>query len=203
MAGESDIFLVPQDQTIGSAIVPVSEANILVNGYQFDAVTKHSTMRRYRTTRHPVSGGASITDHAYTEPMKFTMTGVLTPYNVKSPTVNAIIGLVSGGGTDGSIFGNLTSLNRAAIEQVRRKFRQLTEFGDRHTLLTIIGGQLQEANMVITGIGDPKGPDMGEAHIIRVDFIQIRVPTTAADIADIVSADARDLGALAPLEFTG
>lgn len=203
MAGESDIFLVPQDQTVASAIVPVSESNIVRNGYQFDAVTKYSTMRTYKTTKHPVSGGASISDHAYTQPLKFTLTGVLTPYNVKSPITNAIIGLISGGGSDSSILGNLTSLNRAAIEQVRRKFKQLTEFGDRHTLLTIIGDQFQEANMVITRIGDPKGPDMGEAHIIRVDFIQIRVPTNAADIADIVSDDARDLGALAPLEFTG
>ena len=52
------------------------------SGYEFDAVTRYDTRRRYKPTRHSVPSGSSITDHVSKEPIVFRLVGVLTRADV-------------------------------------------------------------------------------------------------------------------------
>ena len=203
---ESDIYLVPQDPTSSDKIVPVTDVEIAQNGFKFDAISKYSTQRSYRATRHPLSSGENISDHVIRNPLRFSLTGVFSPYTLQSPIINSITGVgdffdAPFGLSETTIVSELASFRAQAIETTRRQMRTLIEFGDNHTPLTIVGEEINLPNMVIVRIGDPKATDMGEARMPPVEFQQVRIASQVGEIADIISEEARRAGAGAFLEL--
>jgi hypothetical protein len=180
---QSDIYIVPQDQTVNSSIVVVTDEQKSASGYQFDAVRRYRTKRTYRATRHSVPSGASITDHVAKDPISFQLVGVLTPYNVVVPVAVDISDPFAA-----AIFED------TAIELARKNRDQLVEYADKFTLLTVMGDEFQHANMIITSIDDPKTTAMGDSYELTVSFRQIRIPKNAARIAPIIDEDAELLG---------
>lgn len=189
---ESDIAIIPQDQTVSDKMVVVTESQRF-RGYKFDAVTRYRTRRRYRPTKHSVPSGASITDHVSTDPIAFQLVGVLTPYNVVS-----LAGVSSAFSIAGSGVSSLSQiLERGAeseLEKTRRNRDQLIQFADEKTLLTVIGDEFQHANMIITSIDDPRTTALGDSYQLTVSFLQIRIPKQSSRIAPLISEDADFLG---------
>lgn len=189
---ESDIAIIPQDQTVSDKVVVVTDFERR-RGYSFDAVTRHATQRSYRPTRHSVPSGASITDHVTTDPVAFRLVGVLTPYNVISiPTIaRAFAGAVSGS----AIISRLLERGaETALDTTRKARDQLVQFADDHTLLTVMGDDFQHSNMIITRISDPRTPALGDSYELTVSFRQIRIPSQSSRIAPLISDDADALG---------
>ena len=187
---ESDIFIVPQDQTINERLVVVTDSQRDGSGYKFDAVTRYRTQRSYKPTRHSVPSGSKITDHVTAEPIVFQLVGVLTPYNVV--TIANVRSIFSG--PIDSIEDALVDGANSALELVRRNRDQLIQFADEFTLLTVMGNEFQHPNMLITRIGDPKTPAMGDSYELTVSFSQIRVARQSSRIAPLISGDADALG---------
>lgn len=189
---ESDIAIIPQDQTVSDRIVVVTDFERR-RGYKFDAVRKYRTRRTYRPTKHSVPSGAAITDHVSTDPISFQLVGILTPYNAAdvSGFASLLFGAFAGEGvlTDAIAVGAETEL-----EATRRKRDQLIQFADEKTLLTVMGDEFQHANMIITSIDDPRTVGLGDAYELTISFKQIRIPVNVARIAPLISDDADFLG---------
>ena len=185
---ESDIFIVPQDQTVHESLVVVSNEQRQLNGYKFDAVKRYRTRRSYRPTRHSVPSGSQITDHVRKDPIVLDLVGVITPYNVI--TANFPISDLS----DPFASGAFEDIADSALEKARKNRDQLVQYADRFTLLTVMGDDFQHANMIITVIDDPKTPQMGDSYELTVSFRQVRVPRMTSRIAPLISSDADLLG---------
>ena len=97
----------------------------------------------------------------------------------------------------------LDDISNSALELARRKRDQFVQYADEKTLLSIIGGEFQHANMVITSISDPKTVDMGDSYELTVGFDQIRIPLSAARGNKLVSEDADKLGTRTMREMAG
>ncbi len=189
---ETDIFIVPQDQTLNESKVVVTDFQKR-RGYTFDAVIRYRTRRTYKVTRHSVPAGAAITDHVSKNPIEFQLVGFLTPYNVVS--------LAGSGTAFASAAGGVTSLSRVlergaatALELARRNRDQLVQLADNFTLLTVMGDEFQHANMMITSVDDPKTVALGDSYQLTVSFKQIRIPRSSSKVDPIVSDDAMKAG---------
>lgn len=189
---ESDIYIVPQDQTVHTSLVNLSEAQQLA-GYRFDAVLRYITRRRYKPTKHSVPSGSRITDHVSTEPIAFQLVGVLTPYNVS----------LGGVPIDTASVEVLDDIANSALELTRRKRDQFIQFADEKTLLTVVGDEFGHANMIITSISDPKTVGIGDSYELTVGFGQIRVPLSSTRLTTLVSEDADKLGSRSLREIAG
>lgn len=209
----SDIFLITQEPTTTNNEVVVVE-NVPENGYQFDAVTKHTATYNTMVTQHPIAStdGEFVSDHAIHRPFLWSMTGVLTPYNVVSVATvfsqlaNDILlsgGIATGTGGVGSVLDSLKASTDTAVETVQRKRDQLIQFDRKHTILTIFGSDFQYPNMVITGISIPRTPDLSNAFRVAVKFQQIRIAPQAIGIGKLTSVDADRLGSQVAVEFSG
>ncbi len=194
---ESDIFIIPQDQTVHTSLVNVTEAQQL-SGYQFDAVTRYRTRRRYKPTRHSVPSGSQISDHVSTMPISFQLVGVLTPYNVV--TANIPIDIAD---PFAAVFDAADDLAASALELARRNRDQLVQYADEKTLLTVMGDEFQHANMIITSIDDPKTVGIGDSYELTIAFAQIRVPLSSSRVNKLVSEDADKLGSRSLREIAG
>ncbi len=189
---ESDIAIVPQDQTVSDKMVVVTESQRR-RGYAFDAVTRYRTRRTYRPTRHSVPSGASITDHVSKDPIAFQLVGVLTPYNVVSLAGVSSAFSIAGSGV--SLLSQVLDRGaETALEKTRRNRDQLIQFADEFTLLTIIGDEFQHANMIVTSVDDPRTVGLGDSYELTVSFRQIRIPKQSSRIAPLISEDADLLG---------
>jgi hypothetical protein len=198
---ESDIFFIPQDQTVSSDIVVLSEAQ-RTNGTQFDVVKKHSTQRTYRPTRHSVPSGSNITDHVAKDPILFSILGIITPHSVFSSVRG--IAQIGSLGSDAEIAALQDALAEQTVqsaENAQRTRDQFVSFADNFTLLTVVGDDFQHANMIITRVGDPRTPDMGESYELTISMRQIRIARQAARIAPLIASDASKLGGGSILEF--
>jgi hypothetical protein len=198
---ESDIYIVPQDQTVSENLVVVNDAQRAA-GYQFDAVKRYRTKRTYRVTKHAVPSGLPINDHVTRDPVKFQLAGVITPYNVFTPEVATIIAGVSQGSANSS-FDALGAVAETALEKARKNRDQLVQYADEFTLLTVMGDEFAHANMIITSIDDPKTPKMGDSYELTVSFEQVKIPQNAARIAPIIDEDADLLGGGDVKDVTG
>lgn len=189
---ESDIAIIPQDQTVSDRIVVVTESDRL-RGYKFDAVRKYRTRRTYRPTKHSVPSGAAITDHVSTDPISFQLVGLLTPYNAAD--VSGFASLLFGAfASDNVVTDAIADSADTELEATRRKRDQLIQFADEKTLLTVMGNEFQHANMIITSIDDPRTVGLGDAYELTISFRQIRIPVNVARIAPLISDDADFLG---------
>ena len=188
---ESDIFIVPQDQVAHTSMVVVTDFEKR-RGYQFDAVTRYDTRRTYKPTKHSVPSGSKITDHVTKEPIAFRLVGVLTPYNVLA-TSGAAAALFGAFGGD-TVTDALAAAGESALERTRRNRDQLIQYADEFTLLTVMGGEFQHANMIITSISDPKTVGIGDSYELTVSFREIRVPRSSSTLEPVVSDDAMRAG---------
>ena len=198
---ESDIFIVPQDQTLSEGKVVVTDFQKR-RGYRFDAVIRYRTRRTYKATRHSVPSGAAITDHVSKNPIDFQLVGFLTPYNVIT-NVGTGIAFTSASGGATSLSGFLERGAESALELARRNRDQLTQLADEFTLLTVMGDEFQHANMVITSIDDPKTVAMGDSYQLTVSFKQIRIPRSSSKVEPLVSDDAMRAGFRSLREIAG
>ncbi len=189
---ESDIFIIPQDQTVHTSLVNLTEAQRLAV-YRFDAVLRYVTRRRYKPTRHSVPSGSKISDHVSTDPIKFQLVGVLTPYNIS----------LAGVPIDTATPEVLDDIANSALELTRRKRDQFIQYADEKTLLTVVGNEFGHANMIITSISDPKTVGIGDSYELTVGFDQIRVPLSSARANKLVSEDADKLGSKTLRELAG
>jgi hypothetical protein len=189
---ESDIIIVPQDQTVNDRLVVLSDFQTR-RGYRFDAVTQYGTQRSYRPTKHSVPSGAAITDHVSRDPLVFRLVGVLTPYNVVSL---AGVGGAFASAVEGSdaLEAALLQGSDSALDLIRKNRDQLVQFADEFTLLTVLGNEFQYANMIITRINDPKTPALGDSYQLTVSFREIRIALESSRIAPLIDADADSLG---------
>lgn len=191
---ESDVYLIPQTETITERLVVVTDAQ-KETGYQFDAVTRYRTDRRYKPTRHVLPSGSSITDHVHKDPIAFQLVGVITPYN-QVINVSTFLGNIQ--------FDNPLDLQESrellnieaesAIEVAQGNRDQLVQYADDFTLMTVLGNDFAHANMLITSVSDPRNPDMGDAFELTIGFRQIRIPPRSSRIAPLISEDVDFLG---------
>lgn len=197
---ESDIFFIPQDQTVSSDIVVLSEAQ-LTSGTQFNVVKKHSAQRTYRPTRHSVPSGSNITDHVAKDPILFSILGVITPHSVFSSVRGIVIGALGSDAEIAALQDALAEQTVQSAENAQRTRDQFVSFADNFTLMTVRGDDFQFPNMMFTRIGDPRTPDMGESYELTISMRQIRIARQAARIAPLIASDASKLGGGSRLEF--
>lgn len=198
---ESDILIIPQDQTVHTSKVNVTEAQQL-SAYKFDAVLRYRTRHKYKPTRHPVPSGSNISDHVSTAPISFQLVGVITPYNDLSAS-SVAAALAGSPGADTDVIDVIEGAANTALELARRKRDQFIQYGDEHTLLTVMSGEFQHANMVVTSVDDPKTTAHGDSYELTVSFEQIRVPLSSSRIAPVTSEDADKLGSRSLKDIAG
>lgn len=189
---ESDILIVPQDQTVHQSLVVVTDQQAEANGYKFDVVKRHRTRRSYKPTMHSVPSGSQVSDHVRKDPIAFQLVGVLTPYNVL--TLTSALSAFEADEDFTELSDLLGDTANSALEIARKNRDQLIQYADRFTLLTVMGNDFQHPNMIITTIDDPRTPTMGDSYELTVSFRQIRVPRGTARIAPLIASDADLLG---------
>lgn len=142
-----DIFLTDNDLSIN---------------YRFDGVLSESEINESTITEHPVEFGANITDHVFTLPVKYTLSGLITDTTFKETTDSF-----------GSADGFFSDSTGSGLTRSQGAFAQLQTLWTEGKLLSAQTGMSQINNLLIKNISRNMDKDTANALFVDISFQEI------------------------------
>lgn len=143
-----------------------------------DSITNVSESYSAKATSHPVERGAPITDHIVLENNKFSISGVVSDYNIVNPNTNNFVGLpVTFSASTNTFQGGWVDVE-SSIERVKalliktlkdRDFVSFTRTDVKNNILE------EHKHCVIVGLSFSDDPDSGEAIYPKIELEEIRL----------------------------
>lgn len=103
-----------------------------IGGIKVDGVITETTQRTMRVTSNPVEDGINISDHVIEEPLRYSMTGIITD----TPLGVAAISQLSGGVVD-AVTGIFGSSDESNVTRSNQAYLQLVELMRQRQRITV------------------------------------------------------------------
>ena len=128
-----------------------------ISTVEIDAVINESASATVRVTENPVEFGANINDHIITEPMAFTVVGVVS--NISSNKIGQFLRVPT-------IFSKNTSKSKEAWEE-------LLELQINKTPFTLVQGLKEYRNVVILSLTESQDKDTSKGLFFTATMKEI------------------------------
>jgi len=134
-----------------------------VGNLEFNTIDSETHDWKRDVTTNPVENGSPISDHIIDQPDTLTITGMISNAPVLG-LVNEVSGLI-----DGSLSGQDYVAQAIDMLDTLRKSKQLVTIYTRYKTYT---------NMVLQSVNIPRTPDNGDAVVLTIQAINIRIVTS-------------------------
>ena len=152
----------PNTEILGSLLLSGRGRTIM--GLFADVTVEEKHKDEHKITEHPTEAGASISDHAFSEPPEVTMK---VGWSESAGTLNGFLG--------NTILGGNTSLTIV--------YQTLLQLKDRSTLLIISTGKRLYTNMLIKSLGCTT--DMQTENVLMIDITFKKILITSTKVSAI------------------
>ncbi|MCH7380391.1 phage baseplate protein [Acinetobacter higginsii] len=152
----------PNTEILGSLLLSGRGRTIM--GLFADVTVEEKHKDEHKITEHPTEVGASISDHAYSEPPEVTMK---VGWSESAGTLNGFLG--------NTILGGNTSLTIV--------YQTLLQLKDQSTLLIISTGKRLYTNMLIKSLGC--STDLQTENVLMIDITFKKIIITSTKVAAI------------------
>ena len=149
-----------------------------IGGISIDGVLTENTVRTFRMTSHPIESGENVADHIITEPLTYTMEGVITdtPFGFgKDDPSSGVKDSVSG------IFGKSDPTGQTRSQQI---YYELVKLMDKKDLLVVQAALKTYEDLVMETISVTQTKHKSRSIWFTATFRQAIIVKTATKEVD-------------------
>ena len=155
-----------------------------IEGITIDGVITENTVRQVRVTSNPVEDGVNISDHVIEEPLRYSMTGVVTDTPIGAAAFseigNTVIDLATG------LFGQSES---SGVTRSKQAYLELKELMRKRELITVETSLEKYDDLIFESINVNTDKSTANAIHFSATFIQVLIVKTSRQEVDSSSID--------------
>lgn len=150
-----------------------------IGGIKVDGVITETTQVTMRVTTNPVESGANISDHIIEEPLRYSMTGVITDSPIGIEGITQLAGSVVDAVT--GIFGQSEQGRKTRSKQL---YKELVSMMRSRQLITVKTSLEDYDDLIFESISVNGDKDTSNGVHFSATFVQALLVHTAREIID-------------------
>lgn len=158
-----------------------------IGGIKVDGVITESTQRSMRVTTNPVENGFVVSDHVIEEPVRYSMTGIITdtPLGAAafSQLAGSVVDAVSG------VFGQSES---SGVTRSKQAYNELVELMKRKEIISVDTSLQRYDNLIFESLMINADKNTSNGIHFSASFVEAIVVTTARQSVDADRIDGEE-----------
>ena len=150
-----------------------------IGGIKIDGVITESTRRSAIVSSNPIENGSNISDHVIKEPMRYSMTGIITNTPIGSDAATQLFGSVVDVVT--GIFGKS---EQGGISRSRQAYQNLVELLEAGELISVDTGLRSYDNLIFESISVDANKETSNGISFSASFVQAIIVQSARQDVD-------------------
>ncbi len=158
-----------------------------IGGIKVDGVITENTSLSMRVTTNPVESGFIVADHVIEEPLRYSMTGIITDTPLGAAAFSELAGSVVDAAT--GVFGQSES---SSSTRSRQAYDELIKLMKNKELITVSTGLKRYDNLIFESISVSADKATSNGIHFSASFVQALIVETARQAIDADSIDGEE-----------